>query len=204
MDASDRDVGPSEARILAAARELFSTHAFEAVTMRDIAKAADVTHGLVHHYFGSKEQLVSVIFAEEVAAAEARAKATFDPGEPLESLRRSLRYYLTEGGTTVMLLARIASSGIEPGSVMGTAAFLPLGRLAQFMASSASGDPTAERPDPRLVAAYIGAALFALVPMHPWLFNAVGLPAEDYERRVDELVDISLTLVMAAVRGVSR
>ncbi len=41
-----------------AARRLFAEHAIRAVSVRDVAKEAGVTHGLVHHYFGTKEQLI--------------------------------------------------------------------------------------------------------------------------------------------------
>ncbi|GAA1364876.1 TetR family transcriptional regulator [Catellatospora chokoriensis] len=43
--------------ILAAARELFAEKGFDAATMRAIAAAAEVDPALVHHYFGTKEQL---------------------------------------------------------------------------------------------------------------------------------------------------
>lgn len=43
--------------ILAAARRLFGEKGFDAATMRAIAAAAEVDPALVHHYFGTKEQL---------------------------------------------------------------------------------------------------------------------------------------------------
>lgn len=43
--------------ILTAARELFAEKGFDAATMRAIAAAAEVDPALVHHYFGTKEQL---------------------------------------------------------------------------------------------------------------------------------------------------
>ena len=44
-------------RILAAAREEFSERGYEKTSVRGIAKAAGVDSALVHHYFGTKEQL---------------------------------------------------------------------------------------------------------------------------------------------------
>ena len=41
--------------ILDAAEELFSVHGFSAVTVRDIAECAGVSHALVHRYLGSKD-----------------------------------------------------------------------------------------------------------------------------------------------------
>lgn len=55
---------PDERRqeILDAAMALFTTRGYDAVSMRDIARAADITPGLVYHYFDSKENLFSVAF----------------------------------------------------------------------------------------------------------------------------------------------
>ena len=45
------------AQILAAARRLFSERHFGAVSTADIARAAGVARGLLHHYFGTKREL---------------------------------------------------------------------------------------------------------------------------------------------------
>lgn len=44
-------------RILAAAREEFSAHGYDKTSIRSIGKAADVDAALVHHYFGTKDQV---------------------------------------------------------------------------------------------------------------------------------------------------
>lgn len=44
-------------RILTAAREEFSEQGYEKTSVRGIAKAAGVDSALVHHYFGTKEQV---------------------------------------------------------------------------------------------------------------------------------------------------
>jgi AcrR family transcriptional regulator len=45
------------AQILTCARRLFSERHFGAVSAADIARAAGVARGLLHHYFGSKREL---------------------------------------------------------------------------------------------------------------------------------------------------
>ncbi|GAA1393533.1 TetR/AcrR family transcriptional regulator [Luteococcus peritonei] len=47
----------TEARIRAAAVEAFGSHGFERTTVRQVARAAGVSPGLVMHHFGSKEGL---------------------------------------------------------------------------------------------------------------------------------------------------
>ena len=45
------------AQILATASRLFSRRSYAAVSLEDIASAAGVTRGLLHHYFGTKRDL---------------------------------------------------------------------------------------------------------------------------------------------------
>ncbi len=54
-----RPSGPSDTRdrILANARELFARNGFDKTSIRAIAAAAGVDAALVHHYYGTKQQL---------------------------------------------------------------------------------------------------------------------------------------------------
>ena len=63
-------------RIKRAARALFSRRGFDATTTRAIASAADIGAGTLFLYAGSKEDLLVMIFREEVGAAVDRAVAT--------------------------------------------------------------------------------------------------------------------------------
>ncbi len=51
-------------RILASARDLFARNGIDKTSIRSIAAAADVDPALVHHYFGTKQQL----FADAIRA----------------------------------------------------------------------------------------------------------------------------------------
>ncbi|MFE2419528.1 TetR family transcriptional regulator [Streptomyces hokutonensis] len=69
-------------RILAAAREEFSERGYEKTSMRGIAKAAGVDSALVHHYFGTKDQVfaaaIEVAFAPAANAPDAVAEGPLD------------------------------------------------------------------------------------------------------------------------------
>ncbi|MBK3571212.1 MULTISPECIES: TetR/AcrR family transcriptional regulator [unclassified Streptomyces] len=69
-------------RILAAAREEFSERGYEKTSVRGIAKAAGVDSALVHHYFGTKEQVfeaaIEVAFAPAANAPDAVAEGPLD------------------------------------------------------------------------------------------------------------------------------
>ncbi|MFF0228252.1 TetR family transcriptional regulator [Streptomyces sp. NPDC004629] len=74
--------GDTRDRILTAAREEFSERGYEKTSVRGIAKAAGVDSALVHHYFGTKEQVfeaaIEVAFAPALNAPNAVAAVPLD------------------------------------------------------------------------------------------------------------------------------
>jgi Bacterial regulatory proteins, tetR family/Tetracyclin repressor-like, C-terminal domain len=105
-----RDPEASRAAILEAAREVFSEHGYAGSTIREIARRAGVTHGLVMRHFGSKEQLLIA------AQPGVRDLPAWLPG-PTETLpERTARAFVaqsehSEGDTTLLTLIRSAASG---------------------------------------------------------------------------------------------
>jgi AcrR family transcriptional regulator len=69
-------------RIKQAARKLFGQRGFEATTTREIAAQADIGAGTLFLYAGSKEDLLVMIFRDEIGRATDRAFATL-PLRPL-------------------------------------------------------------------------------------------------------------------------
>src|SRR5215212_566556 len=51
------DPGQRREQILDAANSLFAERAYDEVSVEDIASAAGVTRGLVHHYFGGRKEV---------------------------------------------------------------------------------------------------------------------------------------------------
>ena len=79
-------------RILEAAREEFSERGYEKTSVRGIAKAAGVDSALVHHYFGTKEQIFEA--AVEIAAAPALSAPDAVAEGPLEDVGERLTRYI--------------------------------------------------------------------------------------------------------------
>jgi len=69
-------------RITRAARKLFGRKGFEATTTREIAAAADIGAGTLFLYAGTKEDLLVLIFREEIGRVVNHAFATM-PARPL-------------------------------------------------------------------------------------------------------------------------
>jgi TetR/AcrR family transcriptional regulator, fatty acid metabolism regulator protein len=61
---TDRSIGPEEKRrrILQAAVRVFARKGFHTSRVGDIAEEAGVAHGLLYHYFDSKDELLETIF----------------------------------------------------------------------------------------------------------------------------------------------
>ena len=151
------DGGDRRQAILDAARQQFAEKGFAAASVRAIARQADVDPALVHHYFGSKEQVF-------VAAME----LPFDPAERLpqvlagdpdllgERLVRSA--FTSEQGATMLrefvgsaLLGRIVAAGDAPDPLRVQAAAAQLVGLV-LLRHVVRLEPLASADDETLVA----------------------------------------------------
>jgi AcrR family transcriptional regulator len=114
-------------RLIDASEQLFADHGWNAVSIRTIVAAADVNLAALHYHFGSKEQLLTEIFAARAKPiAEERmrllAEVNLDDTPPLERILEAfLRPALTIGSdhrfggrAFVKLRARLAT---EPEAV---------------------------------------------------------------------------------------
>jgi AcrR family transcriptional regulator len=80
-------------QLLEAGTRLFAEHAFEEISMRQIAEAAGVSKGLLYHYFPSKTELFAAA-VEDATGELARLVEPTGEGTPIEQLQRSLDAYL--------------------------------------------------------------------------------------------------------------
>ncbi|MEU9743721.1 TetR family transcriptional regulator [Micromonospora chersina] len=98
--------------ILTAAREAFADRGFDAASIRAIATAAGVDPALVHHYFGTKEELFRATVAIPVDPAElvprVLAGGRDEVGERL--VRTFLAVWDSPVGTAAVALLRSAVS----------------------------------------------------------------------------------------------
>jgi AcrR family transcriptional regulator len=80
-------------QLLDAGAALFAEHAYEEISMRDIAKAAGVSKPLLYHYFPSKIDLFKAAVAEKAAELQNVIEPTAG-GTPFEQLSGTLDAYL--------------------------------------------------------------------------------------------------------------
>ena len=102
-----------QARILAAAQRLFVERGFAATTTADIARAAEVSEGIVFHHFGSKEDLLAAVAAaygrgltEAMFAESGKAHGLPEA----EAMLRAAFAYVRERGPLSRLLMLVPTS----------------------------------------------------------------------------------------------
>ena len=86
-----RQIGSEEKRrlILDAAVRVFAHKGFHTSRVADIAEEAGVAHGLLYHYFSSKDEVIETIFRENWTVLVERLRAVADSKA---SARDQLRY----------------------------------------------------------------------------------------------------------------
>ncbi|MGN5636497.1 TetR/AcrR family transcriptional regulator [Streptomyces sp. AC154] len=112
----------TRARILDSATELFSRHGFTAVSLREIATHAGLTHaGVLHHFSGKEALLLEVLSLRDRNDAARLFPRLLDPEAPEpppgERLRRLIGVIVRNSGTPglVSLYARLSAEASEPG-----------------------------------------------------------------------------------------
>lgn len=106
--------------LLDAAEELFAERGPGSVSLRDVARRARVNHGLIHHYIGSRDDLLRLVFARATERARAEIADAADPGDAIDRLR-------TLGGDDdryTRLLAWALLEGHDPRDFHGRSAAL--------------------------------------------------------------------------------
>ncbi len=136
MSRTGRRPGGSAAReeILAAARALFAEVGYERASIRAIARRAGVDPALVHHYFGTKDDLLGAAielpidpqrvlgpaFADPSTVGEAFARAFLSIWEDPQTRDRALalvRAAVTNAAAAAILRDVITRSALRPISV---------------------------------------------------------------------------------------
>ena len=178
------------ATILDAAEGLFSERGFAAVSVRDIAEAAGVSHALVHRYFGSKEDVYVAVLARSEYVIRDAAHETPD-------LDEALGLMLAEGQLHHLEYLRLViSSALQGMSYADTKGSFPamqrLVELAEGLEASGPRDPSL--PPARFVVCVLVALDLGWAAMEEWLVEAASLEEYDRETLIDWLGQAVLSI----------
>jgi AcrR family transcriptional regulator len=165
-------------RILDAALTLYAERGPDAVTMRDIAAAAEVSPALVVHHFGSNAGLRAEVNAHVIGLFERLrdtalvhvASATSDPTK-VGSIAAGILQQLPPGSPIPGYLRYLLFSG-DPVGVQLFSTWVDVGRgVMRFLIDDGIARPT-EDVDARV--AFMVAFDFALLTLHQHIYEAIG------------------------------
>ncbi|MFB7242128.1 TetR family transcriptional regulator [Streptomyces populi] len=171
-------------RILEAAREEFSERGYEKTSVRGIAKSAGVDSALVHHYFGTKEQVfeaaIEVAFAPALGAPEKIVEG------PLDGVGERLTRFVLgiwENPTSRTPLLAIVRSAVNNDTAAAVFRRLVAAQLLRRIAGRI------DLPDPEL-RAELAAAQLVGVAMLRHVIKVEPLASADLERIVARVAPV--------------
>jgi TetR/AcrR family fatty acid metabolism transcriptional regulator len=178
--------------LLDAASRVFARKGFHASRVGDIAEEAGVAHGLLYHYFRSKDEVLETLFRETWGSLVLDTQRIEESGTPLrEQLRRFSRIYLGSwlvAPDSIRVLVREIgrSPGVGERIDEIKAVFLALGRMIE--AAQQRGEVRADC-EPMLAAWVVYGALEEILT--GWVLGQLPGDEEDVERAVATVVDVA-------------
>jgi AcrR family transcriptional regulator len=171
-------------RILIAAREEFSERGYEKTSVRGIAKAAGVDAALVHHYFGTKEQVfeaaVEVAFQPALRVRDAVLQGPLDDAG--ERMTRIV-FGLWENPVTRTPLLAIVRSAVNTEAAAAVFRRLVSDQLFRRIAGEL------DVPDPEL-RAELAAAQLVGIAMLRYVIKVEPLASADVERIIERVAPV--------------
>jgi TetR/AcrR family transcriptional regulator, fatty acid metabolism regulator protein len=190
--------------ILAAAVRVFARKGYYACRVGDIAEEAGVSHGLLYHYFSSKEEVLEIVFREtwsELLEAMRRVEESDEPAP--EKLRQVaailLRAWRRDPDLVRVLVREVARSPQLPGRVdeIGQA-FRSIERMVER--GQEEGDLRAD-VDPRLASWILYGAIEEILT--GWVLGRLPDGDDDVARAERTVVDV-ITGGLAPSRRLAR
>jgi TetR/AcrR family fatty acid metabolism transcriptional regulator len=185
--------------LLEAAVRVFAARGFHASRVGDIANEAGVAHGLLYHYFRSKEEVLETIFRETWSGLVRETERIEVSGVPFrEQLRRFARIYLGSWLVTpelVRVLVREVARSPEVGDRVDEIRGL-FKALRRIVESARDRGEVREDVDSAIAATAFYGALEEILT--GWVLGQLPADEEDVERAVVTVVDVTNAGMAAA------
>jgi AcrR family transcriptional regulator len=98
--------------ILSAALKLFSKNGYSSTSIRNIAKAADISDGLLYRYFNSKEELAIEVFKSAFTTLDQTIVA-LEKNKPEESIKSSISNFIALLQNELDKIRLLAQMGLQ-------------------------------------------------------------------------------------------
>jgi TetR/AcrR family fatty acid metabolism transcriptional regulator len=189
----ERATGPEEKRrrILDAAVRVFARKGFHTSRVGDIAEEAGVAHGLLYHYFASKDEVLETVFRENWAVLLERIRGVEESDESAaEQLRHVaailLRTWLHEPDVVRVLVREIARSP-EVQERIGELV-KPLGSIRRIIERGQAAGQLRSDLDPSLAAIVFYGGIDELLT--GWVLGQLEAGAEEVAAAEQTVVDV--------------
>jgi AcrR family transcriptional regulator len=175
-----------------AAARVFARKGFHASRVGDIAEEAGVAHGLLYHYFRSKDEVLETIFRDTWGLLVIETGRIEESGLALrEQLRRFARIYLGSwliAPDSIRVLVREVARSPEIGERVDEIRHVFLGLTRMIAAAKARGEVRASC-DPELATFVVYGALEEILT--GWALGQIPGEEDDVERAVTTVVDVA-------------
>jgi AcrR family transcriptional regulator len=178
--------------LLDAAVRAFARNGFHGSRVSDIAEEAGVAHGLLYHYFRSKDEVLETIFRETWSGLVSETKRIEESGDGLrEQLRRFARIYLGSWLITpelIRVLVREVARSPEAGNRVDAIGelFLALQRIIE-----SAREQGEVRADCNVqIAAWVVYGAFEEI-LTGWVLGQLPSEEADVDRAVSTIVDVT-------------
>ena len=192
---TDRSIAVAEKRkrILDAAIRVFAEHGYHGSRVGDIAEDAGVAHGLLYHYFSSKEEVLRTIFVENWGQLIARFRAVEASDEPaemkLEGIAKILlRTWRNDPALVTVMVREVARSEHLQGQVVEVREAFAI--LERVIAEGQASGTFRRDLDPRFASCVVYGGLEEVLT--GWVLG--GLPDSEGDVTTAEHTAIALAL----------
>lgn len=177
-----------------AAVRVFARNGFHGSRVGDIAEEAGVAHGLLYHYFRSKDEVLETIFRETWSGLVSETERIEESGGALrEQLRRFAHIYLGSWLQTpelIRVLVREVARSPDIGNRVDEIRELFLALERMIGAAQEQGEVRADC-NAQIAAWVVYGALEEILT--GWVLGQLPSEAEDVERAVATIVDVTYT-----------
>jgi len=190
-EAIDGGTADRRRQLVRAAIRVFARRGFHAARVGDIAEEAGVAHGLLYHYFRSKDEVLETIFRETWSELVAETARIEESAAPLrEQIRRFSSFYLGSwllDPNLIRVLVREVGRSPQVNERVGEIRDLFLGLDRLLEAARRRGELRADA-DTRLAAWVLYGALEEILT--GWVLGQLPAAEDDVERAVASVVDV--------------
>jgi TetR/AcrR family transcriptional regulator, fatty acid metabolism regulator protein len=177
--------------LVRAAIHVFARKGFHAARVGDIAEEAGVAHGLLYHYFRSKEEVLETIFRETWSGLVADAVRIEESGDPLPAQLHAFAAIYLGSWLRARSLVRVLIRELARNPQVDTRVselrqvFDSLARMVE--AARVRGDVRADADSRLATWIYYGALEQVL---RGWVLGKLPGGEADVDRAVDSVVDV--------------